>query len=446
MEGQIEGLRNAFGSRVVHVHLTAPLPVLEERYVRRGSEAVSELPSYSEVRRNRTEKNIERLQDIADLVIDTSTTGPGGVVARALAATRLPRPSSGASVDVIVGGQYGSEGKGNVVAHIAADYGLLVRVGGPNAGHKVKFGADGSFVHHHLPSGTHTSTAALALAPGAVINVDHLMDEISQCGVEADRLSIDPQAMVISESDIEAEESLRKVISSTKQGVGAATSRKIMKRDEYISAPFLARDIPALQPYIRPLADVLRKAYASNTAILVEGVQGTMLSLHHGSYPHVTSRETTVSGALAESGIPPTYVRRAIAVFRTYPIRVQNAEQGTSGFMENEIRLEEIARRSGISIEELESTERTSTTNRARRIAEFDWALLERSVALNGPTDLALTFVDYLDVANRGARRYDQLTQPTIQFIEDVERVAKAPVSLISTRFHARSIIDRRSW
>jgi adenylosuccinate synthase len=219
-----------------------------------------------------------------------------------------------------------------------------------------------------------------------------------------------------------------------------------MKRDEYISAPFLARDIPALQPYIRPLADVLRKAYASNTAILVEGVQGTMLSLHHGSYPHVTSRETTVSGALAESGIPPTYVRRAIAVFRTYPIRVQNAEQGTSGFMENEIRLEEIARRSGISIEELESTERTSTTNRARRIAEFDWALLERSVALNGPTDLALTFVDYLDVANRGARRYDQLTQPTIQFIEDVERVAKAPVSLISTRFHARSIIDRRSW
>jgi adenylosuccinate synthase len=110
MEGQIEGLRNAFGSRVVHVHLTAPLPVLEERYVRRGSEAVSELPSYSEVRRNRTEKNIERLQDIADLVIDTSTTGPGGVVARALAATRLPRPSSGASVDVIVGGQYGSEG------------------------------------------------------------------------------------------------------------------------------------------------------------------------------------------------------------------------------------------------------------------------------------------------------------------------------------------------
>jgi adenylosuccinate synthase len=79
-------------------------------------------------------------------------------------------------------------------------------------------------------------------------------------------------------------------------------------------------------------------------------------------------------------------------------------------------------------------------------VAEFDWLLLRKSVSLNGPTDIALTFVDYLDIDNRKARRFEQLTRDTVQFIEEVERVAGAPVSLITTRFDYRSIIDRRAW
>jgi adenylosuccinate synthase len=446
IESQVEGLRHAFGSRVIHVHLTAPIDVLRARYLSRGSGVVAEFPSYEEVRRNRTEKRIDRLADIADLVIDTQTSSPGDVVARALGALRLLKPNSGASVDILVGGQYGSEGKGNVVAHLGPDYDLVIRVGGPNAGHKVKFGADGTFVHHHLPSATHTSSAQLAIAPGAVINVDLLMEEINDCGVDSGRLSIDPQAMVISPADIEAEDSLQKHISSTKQGVGAATARKIMRRDEYLEKPFLAGDVPTLRPFIRPLREVLRSAYSTGAHILVEGVQGTMLSVHHGLYPYVTSRDTTVSGAMAEAGIPPSFVRKTIVVFRTYPIRVQNAELGSSGLMANEISLEDIAIRSKIPLSELQETERTSTTNRSRRIAEFDWDILAQSVQLNGPTDIALTFVDYFDIKNRQARRYEQLTPETIRFISDVERVARCPVSLISTRFHARSIIDRRSW
>jgi adenylosuccinate synthase len=81
-----------------------------------------------------------------------------------------------------------------------------------------------------------------------------------------------------------------------------------------------------------------------------------------------------------------------------------------------------------------------------RRVGEFDWALLRKAATLNAPTDIALTFADYIHKSNADARRFEQLTIPTIRFIEEVERVAAAPVTLISTRFHERSIIDRRAW
>jgi len=114
--------------------------------------------------------------------------------------------------------------------------------------------------------------------------------------------------------------------------------------------------------------------------------------------------------------------------------------------MSQELTLEEIAKRSGIDLDELRKIEKTSTTKRERRIAEFDWALLRKAASLNAPTDIALTFSDYVSIKNRDARRFDQLTPETIRFVQEIERVAAAPVSLISTRFHSRSIIDRRSW
>jgi adenylosuccinate synthase len=79
-------------------------------------------------------------------------------------------------------------------------------------------------------------------------------------------------------------------------------------------------------------------------------------------------------------------------------------------------------------------------------VAEFDWVLLRKAATLNAPTDIALTFADYIDCKNANARRFEQLSTPTIRFIEEIERVAAAPVTLISTRFHERSIIDRRAW
>lgn len=149
---------------------------------------------------------------------------------------------------------------------------------------------------------------------------------------------------------------------------------------------------------------------------------------------------------MAEAGIPPSRIRRIVMVCRSYPIRVGNPPAGTSGDMAQEISWEVIAERSGIPLEKLLEVEVGSTTHRPRRVGEFEWALFRKACSINGPTDIALSFADYLRVENENARRFEQLHDGTIRFVEELERVAGAPVSLISTRFHARSIIDHRMW
>jgi adenylosuccinate synthase len=262
--------------------------------------------------------------------------------------------------------------------------------------------------------------------------------------VDVDRLSIDPQAMVITQAHQEAEGGLTKSIGSTGQGVGLATAGRIIDRKPDLKV--LAKDVEVLKPYLRPAFDVLDDAYRAGERVFVEGTQGTGLSLLHGPYPYVTSRDTTASGLLAEAGIAPGRVRRVVMVCRTHPIRVQSPEGGTSGPMSNEISWELVAERAGLDVAALREQEKTTTTKRERRVSEFDWDLLYRASRLNEPTDIAITFTDQIDAANVEARRYEQLTPDTIRFIEEVEQVGAAPVTLVSTRFHRRSIIDRRSW
>lgn len=133
-------------------------------------------------------------------------------------------------------------------------------------------------------------------------------------------------------------------------------------------------------------------------------------------------------------------------VRRPHPIRVQSPDGSTSGYMSQPLTWEEVSRRSGIPLDELLAVEKGSVSRKQRRVAEFDWVLLRQAAQLNGPPDIALTFTDYLSVKNRKARRIEQLTEETTRFIEEVERVSGANLSLISTRFHPRSIIDRRDW
>ncbi len=440
---QIRAIRQAHGFAVVHIHLRAPEGVLAERYKERRGTGIRELSSYAAVERNPTEAGVRELEIAADVVIDTARCLPADVLVRAATHLGLYSRDYTKLVDVLVGGQFGSEGKGHIASYLSREYGILVRVGGPNAGHKV-FLTPEPYTHHQLPSGTlRNSTARLLLAPGCVLDPKKLLKEIADCRVSSDRLLIDPQAMIITETDAGKEEGLVKGIGSTGQGVGSATSRRILGRASGVK---LARDIPDLRPFIGEIWPVLETAYREGHKVLVEGTQGAALSLFHGNYPYVTSRDTSVAGCLSEAGIPPSRLRRVVMVCRTHPIRVESPKGATSGPMGKEIDWKEVSKRSGIPFEQLKKAERTSTTNRQRRVAEFSWELLRRASTLNGPTDIALTFVDYLDPSNEGARRFEQLSPGTINFIEEVQRVAKAPVSLISTRFGFRSIIDRRAW
>ena len=446
--GQIEAIRQAYRSAVHHVHLYAQDDELRFRYERKGKRT-RELPEYREAQKNKTERGVAALEKLADLVVATDRCVPNAVLVRATALLGLYSRSTTPLVDVLIGGQYGSEGKGNIVGFIAPEYELLVRVGGPNAGHKV-FREPEPEVYHHLPSGTgRAPNAKLLLGAGAVLYPKGLLAEITEHRVSADRLSIDPQAMIIEEADRELEAQVLVSIGSTSQGVGSASARKIMGRGGK-SDPLvrLAKDVPELKPYLCDTQEILEKAFVQGTPILLEGTQGTTLSIHHGNYPHVTSRDTTVAGCLADAGIAVTRVRRVVMVCRTYPIRVADPsiEGETSGPMAAPVTYEELSARSGIAIEPLLKIETTTTTGRQRRLANFDWEQLRRSTFLNGPTDIALTFLDYIDVKNQGAYRFEQLTPETLRFVEEVERVSGVPVSLISTNFGWRNVIDRRAW
>jgi adenylosuccinate synthase len=439
---QIKAIREAYGFSVTHIHLKAPQEELAERYKHRDS-GLKELKSFKEVEKNATEERVQELEKTADVVIDTKACDERDVLVRTATHLGWFAREYTRLVDVIVGGQYGSEGKGHIASYLSRDYAVLVRVGGPNAGHKVLL-ESGPYIHHQLPSGTLRNPAAkLIIAPGAVINPDSLMREINECKIDHERLKIDPQVMIISEKDRKAESGLQQRISSTGQGVGTATARRILDRGKRVQ---FAKDMPELLPFIADTWELLEQTYKRGGRVLVEGTQGTGLSIFHGAYPYVTSRDTTVSGCLSEAGISPIRVRNTIMVCRTFPIRVQNPPDGSSGPMRHELEWEDVSKISEIPADELRANERTSTTNRRRRVARFDWVLLRKSAALNAPTDVAITFADYLDPANVDARRYEQLSQETIRFIEEVERVAAAPVSLISTRFDFRSIIDRRTW
>jgi adenylosuccinate synthase len=442
---QVHYIRRS-GWTVIHVHLEASDATLESRYAARSSEG--EFGSYADVARNMTERHVDSLASSADVVIDTDRCSILDVFSRVFSRIETRPVISPPNVDVLIGGQYGSEGKGNVAHYLAPEYDVLVRVGGPNAGHKVFRPGLDPFTFRQLPSGAlGNPKAKLVIGAGAVIGLDILLEEVAKLAITETQLLIDPQAMIIDEADVEWEEgTLKGAIGSTAQGIGAATARKILYR-RVDTTVRLAKDIPALKHYLGDTIEFFAQCVSEGKRIMLEGTQGTSLSLHHGHYPHVTSRVTSAAACLAEAGLSTRHVRRTMMVCRTYPIRVGDSVEGkTSGYMSQVLTFPEIARRSGIDYEELRSTEIGSVSGRQRRIAEFDWSQFRRSLLLNGPTDIALTFADYFSIKNREAFRYEQLTNETLRFIEEMEKVSGVPVSVISTAFRERNIIDRRMW
>ena len=339
-------------------------------------------------------------------------------------------------VTVIVGGQYGSEGKGKICAHLAMtdDVDYMVRCGGPNSGHTVDV-AGKRYELKQVPAGFINPQTRLLIAAGALVNPRILMEEMELCGLDPSRLAIDSNAGVIEESDIhrERELGLWGRLGSTGSGVGSAVSRRVLREGDFR----LAQDHPDLAPYTTCVRRELASAAQMNSNIVVEGTQGFGLSLYHANeWPYRTSRETTAHSFLGEVGLGVRDFEVVMAV-RTFPIRVA----GHSGFLEQEITWGEVQALSGYPhlVEEY-----TTTTKRLRRVGRFDWSVVEQAAAANCPTRVALHGADYLDFDNRGVECYEDLTASAQAFVEEMEFRMGVPVSFIGTGPTNEEIIDRR--
>ena len=292
-------------------------------------------------------------------------------------------------VSVIVGGQFGSEGKGKVAAWLADGLRApwVVRCGGSNAGHTVCDAKGGKHIFRHLPTACINGVSKCLLAAGSYIDASVLEREVKESGIGPDRLFIDPAAVIITEEDKDNERrGIVDAIGSTGSGTGAAVVRRLSRN----SPMLFAKDLPAFAPYIRDTKELLDKALRSDERVIIEGTQGYGLSvLHSGHYPYVTSRDTTAAAFISESGISPLYVDDICLVIRAFPIRVA----GNSGELPDEISWGEVAE--GVDFDG-SLVEYTSVTGNIRRVGRFDPAIVRQAIAANAPTRVFLNHLDHI--------------------------------------------------
>ncbi|RYH15424.1 MAG: adenylosuccinate synthetase, partial [Alcaligenaceae bacterium] len=175
---QLENFRRDHRLPCVHVHLFGTLEEVQRRFASRPGFSQETL-EYVKADLVKSEEDIQSFKRDADLRVNTTRNDARDTLARVAASLGLYSAPDVRCVDVLVGGQYGSEGKGHVAAYLAKEYDVLIRVGGPNAGHTV-LGATGQYTYHHLPSGAKETKARLLLGPGMTVYVEDLLKEIAE--------------------------------------------------------------------------------------------------------------------------------------------------------------------------------------------------------------------------------------------------------------------------
>jgi adenylosuccinate synthase len=330
---------------------------------------------------------------------------------------------------VVVGGFYGDEGKGKIVGYlsIADNVDIGVRGGvGPNAGHTVV--VDGKeFKVRQVPSAFVNKKSLLLIGPGVLINPEVLFNEIKIAETEG-RLYLDKNCGIIEKKHIELDSSdahLKGTVGTTGTGTGPANAERVLRKLK------IAKDLPELQKYLADVPEILNDALAYGKSILIEGTQGTFLSLWHTDcYPFCTSKDTTASAICSDVGLGPKNVDEVIVVFKSYVTRVGE------GPLENEYTEEEAKK--------LGTFEIATVTGRKRRSAPFNFKLAKRAVMLNSATQLAITKLDVLFPQASGVREYEKLPKEAKEFIEKIENELKVPVTLIGTGKETKDVIDMR--
>jgi adenylosuccinate synthase len=333
---------------------------------------------------------------------------------------------------VVVGAQWGDEGKGKLVDVLAERADWVVRYqGGANAGHTVHIG-DRSFVLHQIPSGILHAGVRCAIGNGVVLDPETLfveVDELVADGIDVEgRLYVSERAHLVMPYHklVDKASSASKAIGTTGRGIGPAYEDKAARRGVRVldlRDPARLRDLvrlgveranaqlersgaeeradvegtlaalASLAPRLLAIAEdvglCVHRAIRSGAAVLLEGAQGSLLDIDHGTYPFVTSSNTTVGGAATGVGIAPMALQSALGVVKAYTTRVGNGPLPT----ELEEPLHSEVRRLG--------NEFGATTGRPRRCGWFDGVVVRYAARVNGLTGLAVTKLDVLDTLER---------------------------------------------
>ena len=331
------------------------------------------------------------------------------------------------SLTVVVGGFFGDEGKGKAVSYLGLmdKPGICVRTGSINAGHTVNYNGK-SWKLRILPSCFVNGSTRLMVAPGALLKIDVLLREIEETGSKG-RVWVDANTGVIEDRHVEIERSnehLMKTIGSTGQGVGAAMVDRILRVLK------TAKDFPELRGFITDVSREVNEELDRGGKVIIEGTQGTFLSLYHGTYPFVTSRDTTAAGVISEVGVSPRLVSDIVLVFKAYVTRVG------AGELPGELSTDEVIARGWI--------ERGTVTGRTRRAAPFNIDLARRAVMLNRPTQIAITKFDALFPSARGKRKWVDLPVEARKWVEEISEALRVPITLIGTGEDSMDMIDMR--
>ena len=408
----------------------------------------------------------------------------------------------------VIGGQWGDEGKGKVIDYLAGNVDYVVRyAGGNNAGHTV-VNEQGTFQLHLVPSGICWPDVRGIIGNGVVVNPDVLrgeLDMLSDRGIDTARLYVSERAHVIMPyhillDNLEEEARGSGAIGTTGQGVGPAymdkTGRmgirigdlldsstlesKLQRTLEFKNAlitkiynknPLSMEDILVkcrewaqwLRPHVQSTEKLIQDILAGNQRILLEGAQGTLLDLDHGSYPYVTSSSPSVGGACTGLGLNPQSISGVLGVFKAYSTRVGSGPMPSELHDETAELLREKAQEYG------------TTTGRARRVGWFDAVAARYSRQINGFTGMVFTRLDILvgfssvkicvgyqvgneeidyfpadialqekcvpvyeelpgwDTPTASSTKKDQLPVNALNYIQRVEDLVGCPVQIIST-------------
>jgi adenylosuccinate synthase len=361
---------------------------------------------------------------------------------------------------VLIGAQWGDEGKGKVTDLLGEQVDYVVRYqGGNNAGHTVVLPDGRKFALHLLPSGILTPGCTPVIGNGVVIDPKVLLGEIdglAERDVSCDRLLISADAHLVMPHHRALDRVVERYLGSarigtTGRGIGPAYGDKVGRvgiRVQDLLDPGILRqkldlvlreknqvlvkvynrkavDLDAvleeylayaqrLRPYIADTRLILAKALEAGATVLLEGAQATLLDLDHGTYPFVTSSNPTAGGACVGSGIPPTRITQVIGVIKAYTTRVGAGPFPTELFDDNGMHMLKIGQEYG------------TTTGRERRCGWFDAVVARYAVRVNGITDLVVTKLDVLSGMEK--------VPICVGYEVDGERVDEMPMT--QTAFH----------